>query len=161
MLRPRADTGRGAQAQRIQPWCPGSASLPFLLGSQTPSPPGSSRSLLLLSGLSLQSRDSSPPDKPVAPAGAGREGQSLEERRWEKEGEQQAGRATLNSFMPCWAAPASCSRSLWKGWTGRWDTEVKLGYSSCKHKAVPWVSPRTFPKAHHHLCAGQVKSNTG
>lgn len=68
---------------------------PFLRAGQTLSPPGSSRSLLLLRGLSLRSRDSSPPDKPVAPAGARREGPSLEQRRWEKEGEQQAGRAAL------------------------------------------------------------------
>lgn len=73
----------------------------FLLGSETLSPPGSSRSLLLLPGLSLQTRDSSPPDKPAAPAGGaelrstGNEGLSWEERgglgrRWEKEGEQQS-----------------------------------------------------------------------
>lgn len=66
-----------------------------------------------------------------------------------------------SSFMPCWAAPASCSRSRWKGWTGRRDTGVKLGYSSCKYKAAPWVSPRIFPKAYHHPGAGQLKSNTG
>lgn len=46
MLWPRADTGRGAPEQRIQPWCPGSASLssgatkPFLL--QGPADPSSS-----------------------------------------------------------------------------------------------------------------------
>lgn len=47
MLWPRADIGRGARGQRIQPWCPGSASLPssgpakpFLL--QGPADPSSS-----------------------------------------------------------------------------------------------------------------------
>lgn len=112
MLWPRADTGRGGQEQRFQPWCPGSASLLFLRGSQTLSPPGSSRSLLLLPALSLHSRHSSPPDKPVAPAGAGREGPSLEERRW-KEGEQQAASSSHScpAGQPQPPAPGACGRA--------------------------------------------------
>lgn len=65
---------------------------PFPPGSQTLSPPGSSRSLLLLLALSLQSRDSSPPDKPVAPAGARERG-----RAWRRGGGRRRGSSRQQS----------------------------------------------------------------
>lgn len=163
MLWPRADTGRGARGQRIQPWCPGSASLPssgpakpFLL--QGPADPSSSSRVSaygaetprLQINLWLQLE------------------QGERGRAWSRGGGRRRGssrQAEQLSFVPCWAASASSFRSLRERWIGRPNTGAKLGCSSCKYRAVPQVSARNkaqkFPKAHHHLCAGQVKSITG
>lgn len=136
MLWPRADTGRGAQEQRFQPWCPGSASLPFLQAAKPfllrgPADPSSSSGLSayraatprLQINLWLQLEQG--------------EGLSLEERRWEKEGEQQS-----SSFLPQPPAPGASGRAgLGKGTQEHsWDTPA------ANTKLLLRSQPGYFPK---------------
>lgn len=136
---------------------------PFLRAGQTLSPPGSSRSLLLLPGLSLRSRDSSPPDKPVAPAGARREGPSLEQRRWEKEGEQQAGRAALIHAL------LGSPSLLLQGPAGAldWETRQEQNWAAPAAntelflRSQPGTKPKSFPKPITTSVLDRLKASQG
>lgn len=156
----------------MQPWCPGSASLPsspaakplLLRGpadpsssSWVPASRGDTPRLQINPRLQLEGRAEE----------QRREGPSWEERgglgrRWEQEGEQAAGRREALIHAPL-GSPGLEQ-------TGREPTEgtdlqtrrkeQNAAAPARRHKGVPQGSPGLFLEAHRRLSAGQMKSNT-